>query len=128
MDFQNKNDKKTDRILAIFSIMFCTIGILSNLISILICLRKELRKVPTFMFLAVLSFIYTLKLFLIALFSFLIEFVVQSIQELNEITINITLFFIFCEYQSSAYLKVSSFWSKLSYLIHALIHLYLPNK
>ena len=110
MHFQNKVDEKTNISLAISvsSIIFCSIGILGNCICILTCMRKELRDVPTFIFLMVLSFINILKLFTIALCAYVIEFIVQNVEDFNTAFLNITLFILFWEYQSSTYLKVSS--------------------
>ena len=98
----NKIDGKAiNTIISISSIAFCFIGIISNLTSILVCLRKEMREVPTFIFLMILSFINILKLISIALIASVLEF-----HELGERCLNIMLFIIFWEHQSSAYFKV----------------------
>ena len=102
-----ENNSQYDRIISIFSIIFCSFGILSNLYSIFICLRKELRKVPTFVFFTFLSSINILKLISIGLSAFLLEFVAQNKKELDERIINLGLFVIFLEYQSTPYFKVN---------------------
>ena len=97
-----------NKTLSICSIIFCFIGSISNLISILVCLHKELRKVPTFVFLSILSFMNILKLISIGLCVYLLEFVVQKVQELDAKIINFFLLILFWEYQTTAYLKVNS--------------------
>lgn len=95
-----------NRFLSIFSILLCPIGIISNLISISICLRKELKKLPTFVFMAILSLINILKLISIGVCVAVLEFSVKKVQEIDETILNVSLFLIFWEYQSAAYLKV----------------------
>ena len=102
----SENNLRDNRIISIFSIVFCSIGVLSNIVSIFISLRKELRRVPTFVFFAFLSVINILKLISIGLFAFILEFQIQNEEELNERVINVGLFIIFLEYQSTPYFKV----------------------
>ena len=106
MDSENSFTEKINKILSVSVIVFCAIGIISNFISILICLRKELRKLPTFIFLTFLSSINILKLLSIGLSVFTLQFIVTKLQDIDERIINISLFMIFWEYQSTAYLKI----------------------
>ena len=116
INYKNKNQKimfsendirmNMNRIISIFSLVFCSIGIISNLISIFICLRRELRQVPTFVFFAFLSFINILKLISIGVFTILLEFIVNKVEELDERILTVGLFALLCEYQCTAYFKV----------------------
>ena len=48
---------------AAFPLLFLVFGVLSNLISIFICLQKPLNKTPTFIFMAFMAFADILALF-----------------------------------------------------------------
>ena len=104
---ENKNHEKISRSISICSIIFCIIGIISNLISIAVCLKKELIKLPTFVFLAFLSLMNILKLVSVGLSVYLLEFFIESIQEVDKSTLSISMLLLLWEYQSTAYLKVS---------------------
>ena len=90
---------------SITGIILSACGIISNVISIATCLRKELRKSPTFVFMLFLSAIYILPLRTIVvcpLFLFYFE---------HELKINFEfckkiVFVSFWACQSSAYLMV----------------------
>ncbi len=58
------SDDELNKAISIISIAFCSIGIsiIGNIISLTICLRKELPKVPKFVFMAFQSAINILKL------------------------------------------------------------------
>ena len=90
--------------ISITGIILSTFGIISNVFSIATCLRKELRKSPTFIFMFFISLIYILPLGTIVICPFFIHF--------EHIKINIelckkTVFISLWACQSSAYLKVN---------------------
>ena len=81
-------------------------GCVGNLVSIGVCLRKELRRIPTFVFMAFLSAINILKLTTIALCLIASQYLVDKFHQLDSISLKLIIFLIFWEYQSSAYFKV----------------------
>ena len=95
-----------DRIIIIITIALCSTGTIGNIVSLLISIRKELRKTPTFVFMAFLSAINILRVLTIGCFLFILHFMIDSVQDLNNYFYNIIVFLICFEYQSSSYLKV----------------------
>jgi hypothetical protein len=96
-----------NRIVSIISIILYSTGIIGNILSISICLRKKLRMVPTFIFMASISILNIIKLFTIFTCVLIFEFKLNAIKELNTISFNIFLFIIFWKHHSTAYLMVS---------------------
>ena len=92
--------------ITIFTIVLCSLGILGNIVSIIVCLHKNLRKIPTFVFMAFQSTMNILKLITIPLYLISLQFFFVEIESFNCIFYNIGVFLIFWEYQSLAFLKV----------------------
>ena len=92
---------------AMLSIVFCSIAIIGNFISIVICLQKELRKTPTFIFMSFLSTVNIIKMTTILVSVVIMQFVFESISEINTILLNVCLFIVFSKYQTSIYFIVS---------------------
>ena len=93
--------------LSIITIILCSIGVFGNVISLLICLQKKLRIIPTFIFLSFIDSISILILTTIGLCVLITQFLYQKVQVINDKFYNVALFLLFWEFQSSAYLKVS---------------------
>jgi len=106
MNSENNLIEKINKILSVSLIVCSSVGIASNLVSIFICLRKDLRKLPTFVFLTFLSSVNILKLLSIPLSVFTLQYLVSNIQKIDKRILNICIFMIFWEYQSTAYLKI----------------------
>ena len=90
-------------------IILSSIGIIGNIVSILICLRKELRKTPTFIFMAFVGAINIFKLFTAIVCILILQFQIEEIKDLNIVFINTCLFLLFWKHHSSVYLMVSIF-------------------
>ncbi len=90
-------------VIKIVSIVFFIIGIISNTLSIIICLRKQLRKIPTFIFKIFNSFMNIITLTTI----FLILFIETFDFEIKTKILEFLIFLIFSATQSSAYLQVN---------------------
>jgi hypothetical protein len=96
--------------LSILTIILSVIGVIGNIISLLICLKEELRKIPTFVFIIFQKILNIIKLVIISLSIFVTQFQsnFKNFQDINNIYYNIAIFLFFWEYQSSAYLSVFS--------------------
>jgi len=95
-----------DKIIIILTIALSSTGIIGNFVSTLITMRKELRKTPTFVFMAFLSVINILKVITIGFSLFIFHFLVDDLNDLNYF-FSVIIFFLCFTYQSSSYLKVS---------------------
>ena len=102
MDFNN-NSGNSNLTISIISVAFYSIGIIANILSFFICLRKELRKTPTFIFMAFIASTNTIKLLSLIVTTIKIEFN----SNMNIMLLNSCLFIMFWKYQSSAYLNVN---------------------
>jgi hypothetical protein len=94
-----------DKIIIILTIALCSTGIIGNFVSVLITMRKELRKTPTFIFMAFLSVINILKVITMGFSLFIFHFLVDDLNDFNYF-FSVIIFFICFTYQSSSYLKV----------------------
>ena len=94
-----------NRIFTIIISLFCGVGAVGNLISIVICSRTEMRKIPTFIFMAFQSLINILKLLTVAISFTVLQFFIKNIETSQSIFYKIGIFLIFWLYQSVAYLK-----------------------
>jgi len=102
--------EKITQKLSIVTIVLSAIGVLGNIISLLICLKEELRKIPTFVFTIFQKILNIIKLVTISLCIFVTQFQskFKNAQDINNIYYNIAIFLFFWEYQSSAYLTVNN--------------------
>ena len=104
MNFHNHDSEDSKNfVTSIISIILYSIGIMANTFSIFICLHKELRKTPTFVFMGFMALINITKLLTLILTTFQIQFN----SNLNLVALNICFFVLFWKYQSAAYLNVN---------------------
>jgi hypothetical protein len=81
-------------------IVLSPLGVLSNFLTIFICLRKELRKTPTFVFMAFIGCINNLELLTIIVVSFLKDsLLITSFLKLS-------VFLILWKHQTGIYVEV----------------------
>jgi hypothetical protein len=103
----NKNNfAHVNKIVSVSIIFLSSIGIIGNVISFVICMRKDLRKVPTFIFMAFVSILNILKLITIAGCILSFEFLIIEFNFLNNIFYNLIIVLIFCQSHSTIYLMV----------------------
>ena len=97
--------EKAIEIIAIVSIILCSIGIIGNIVTIIICLRKQLRKTPTFILIVLKAGTNILPL--IAIFiPFVTGFAIKHNMLHFNLMCKVILFLSFWGCQSSAYLLV----------------------
>ena len=65
--------KTLNYIIAVFSIILCILGTIGNIITLLMCLRKNLRKRPLFIFMMFTAIMNIFPLVSIAFYSVVIE-------------------------------------------------------
>ena len=92
--------------IAIFSIIFSAIGVASNIISIIICSQKELRKVPTFIFKIFVNVMNLIPLITIVLCPFITYYFEFELNKLYFEIGKIVIFLALWSTHSSAYLQV----------------------
>ena len=95
-----------DKTLEIIFITLCLIGIISNLLSIIICLQKRLRKSPTFVFMMFRNITNIVLLIAVVFFKFTGGFFKPQARSLKFNLSKVQMFLIFSSFQSSAYLQV----------------------
>ena len=91
----------------IFLMIFWIFGTLSNIISILMCLRKELRKTPTFVFMAFMAFLNICSLITLVISPISLKFINLELIDIHIIIGKINVFITLWS-QSSSYLQVSN--------------------
>jgi hypothetical protein len=97
---------KMNRAISIFTIVLCSLGITGNIISIIVCLQKELRNIPTFVFLTFQSIINIFKLITNPFYLITLQFVFDEIESFDCLFYNTGVFLIFWEFQSLIFFKV----------------------
>ena len=85
------------------SIIFCFVGVVGNLLSFSLCLRKQLRNIPTFVIIAFTSIINIITLVSSVLFTF-------NIQDVNIGICKLVMIVTLCGFQSSIFLSVNIEW------------------
>lgn len=98
---------KINQLLAIYCLLLIIFGTIGNLFSFFICMRKNLRKIPTFVFLSYMLLTETITLYLWNLNHFTSTYFGYVI---DGIDINLCKFFFFTQLTSlqvSAWLLVS---------------------
>jgi hypothetical protein len=91
-------------IAVIILIVLSPLGVLSNILTIFICLRKELRKTPTFVFMAFIGCINNLELLTIIVVSFLKDSLLKTS------FLKLFVFLILWKHQSVIYIEVNKFF------------------
>jgi hypothetical protein len=92
--------------LSVYVIVLAVVGTIGNIFSFFVCLRKELRKVPTFVFLAFTMLADSLCLYFWNINTYMIRFKGYSIAYIDIESCRITTFLQGISLQSSAYLLV----------------------
>ena len=96
-------DTKT---IVVISIIFCIFGILNNILSIVVCLRKKLRKIPTFIFKAFMSKMNIILLTTMIFYTFISNFFEITLNTINFKYSKMLFILMLCSYQTSLYMKV----------------------
>ena len=102
-------EEKTSKIISIISIILCIFGKVGNIVSITICMRKSLRKTPTFIYMVFTSLVDIIPLAVIVLYSLNFLFLDLQLRFANFEFCKILIFLTLWSCQSSAYLLVSFF-------------------
>jgi hypothetical protein len=90
-----------------YSIIIAVLGTAGNILCFVICMRKTLREIPTFIFMSFLVLSDTLSLYSWNLNNFFITFYGLSIGDFNDASCKLTSFMQFFSNQTSAYLLVN---------------------
>lgn len=99
--------KALNKVLGVYSLVIIVVGTLANLLSAVLCLKKELRKTPTFIFYAFVFVADTISLYFWNLDTYLFVFSNYMI-EMNNYTTCILVTVVQCtSFQFSAWLLVS---------------------
>jgi hypothetical protein len=102
--FNEKYFEIPNKIISIISILLCSIGIIGNILSMIICIRKRLFKTPTFVFMMFISLIDNLPLLTVDLYPFVLNYFEDKLSEINVEFCNKFLMITFWSSQSSIYL------------------------
>ena len=95
-----------NKIVSILSILLSSIGIIGNIVSFVICIKNDLRRVPTFVFMAFVSILNILKLITIGGCFLSLEYLTIEFKDVNNKFYNLLLVFIFIQSNSTIYLMV----------------------
>jgi hypothetical protein len=93
-------------LIEIIPIIVVVLGITGNIISMIICLKKELRKTPTFIFKIFINIMNIIPLITIIIYSFTTDVYEIKFNEFYFNFFKTLLFLILWTWQSSAYLQV----------------------
>ncbi len=107
-------------VISYYSIVLATLGTIGNFIACAICLRKSLRKVPTFIFFAIMSLTNAFALYYWNLNDYFLTFFGHTMGDFNELSCKISTFLQMFFSQSSSFLLVSLTSKKIDFrfLIH----------
>jgi hypothetical protein len=94
-------------LIEIIPIIFAVIGITGNIISVIICLKKELRKTPSFIFKIFINIMNIIPLITIIIYLFATDVYQIKFDEFYFNFFKTLLFLILWTWQSSAYLQVN---------------------
>ena len=98
--------EKINKIIAISSVILCLIGIIGNNLTAGLCMRKKLRKSPTFIFLSFIAIINIIPLITIVLCPYFLYFYKKVLSEINIDLCKTVMFLTFWSCHSSTYLLV----------------------
>jgi hypothetical protein len=101
--------KKINTVIAMLSVILSIFGMFFNIISIIICLKRELRKSPTFIFKIFINIMNIMPLITIVLCSFIKHFIEFQLNSVNFELGKLILFLTLWSAQSSAYIQVIFF-------------------
>ena len=107
--FPIHNTERVSKSFAVFIIAFCSIGIIGNILSIIICFRRRLRKITTFVLLGLKAGTNILSLTAIALAALFLEFLKFDLTKYNDSICKTSFFLMFWGLQSSVYNRVSKY-------------------
>ena len=105
LSFYHHHDKMNKSI-GVILIAFCSIGIISNVLSLSICFRKRLRKCPLFVLMGTKSLTEVPLLFSIALVTYIVWFSKFDISFYHLEICQFAFLFVFWGIHSSRYLLV----------------------
>jgi hypothetical protein len=94
-------------ILSIYSILIAVFGSIGNILTFSICMSKNLRKIPTFIFIGFMALIDILSLSMWNFNELLLTFYGLTIGDFNHLACKITSFLQLFSLQTSAFLLVS---------------------
>ena len=98
--------KNWNKTIAVYNVVITVIGTLGNIIVGAVCMRKSMRKVPTFVFYSILSFTNIITLYSINLNSFFLKYFNFSLVDLNVHACRALNFIQFFPTEASTYLLV----------------------
>ena len=101
------NNDTTLKAIAIISILSGIIGIIGNLISIIICSQKDLRKTPTFILKIFISIMNLIPMLTNIFSPFAAYFLNSKYDDLSFTIFKMLIFLVFWSFQSTAYLEVT---------------------
>jgi hypothetical protein len=101
--------KKINTVIAILSVILSIFGIFFNIISMIICLKRELRKSPTFIFKIFINLMNIMPLITIVLCLFIKHFIEFELNSFNFELGKVILFLTLWSSQSSAYIQAIFF-------------------
>jgi hypothetical protein len=107
--FPIHNTERVSKSFAVFLIAICSIGIIGNILSIIICFRKRLRKIPTFVLLGFKAGTNILSLTAIGLAALFLEFLKFDLTKYNDGICKTSFFLMFWGLQSSVYMRVRKY-------------------
>ena len=108
-------------IVAWYSLFLIIFGTLANAISIVVCLRHKLRKVPTFVFYTFMLAGDTLSIFFWNLDHYYLTYFGYEIEEINLFLCQFSTFIQIFGFQSSAWLLVKLKFNLLKYFCSLLL-------
>jgi hypothetical protein len=97
---------KINAVIGILSIILSIFGIACNMVSIIICLKRELRKAPTFIFKIFINIMNMIPLITIVLCPFITHFFELELNSLYFKMGKVIIFLTLWSSHSSAYLQV----------------------
>ena len=102
------NTNFTDQLISILTFVLSLLGSLGNFLTIFICLHKELRKVPTFVFMKFVAALNILKLVSVLLFIHFLKYSLNNVFE-NSLIKYVLIIFLW-QHHSEVYLQVNKFF------------------
>ena len=98
--------KTLNEILSYYSILLAGFGTFGNLLSLVVCMRKSLRKTPTFIFIAFMVVLDALSLYFWNLNTYFGSFHGFALMDQSPLSCMLTNFFQMFSLQASSYILV----------------------
>ena len=103
------NIEKFNKSFFVILIAICSIGIIGNIVSVSICFRRRLRKIPTFVLMGLKAGTNILSLTAIVIASIFLEFLKFDLNQNDAGICRMSFFLMFCGLQSSVYMRVNQY-------------------